>query len=154
MIDKASDIALLIKGELYEDLDIVTNEAYTVIRSDMAKVYAMVKSYVNDVVVVTIDEYNAVMNGAKALDYSPLFIAATPDGVFNFPLEVVSLKVESYSDKAGDIYVGEFDISQGNQILEWYPEFSSLDEYLDVLMNDNLDNTELEDVPLDFDEED
>lgn len=154
MLANAEELALLIKDELYEDLDITVTPEYTIVRSDVAKIYAMVKTYVNDVVVVTIDEYTNVMNGAKALDYSPLFIAGTLDGVFDFPLEVVSLKVERHTDSdTGDVYIGEFDISQGIQILNWYPEFTSLDEYLDVLMNDNLDNTELEDVPLDFDED-
>lgn len=149
----AESLSQLIKDELYEDLEITVLPDYCIVRSDMAKVYAMVKSYFFDDVTITKEDYIKVLQGAEALDYSPLFIGGTADGVFDFALDVISPKFESYTDpEAGiDIEVANLDVGSGVQILEWYPEFSSLDEYLDVLMNDNLDN--LEDVPLDFDED-
>jgi hypothetical protein len=67
-----------------------------------------------------------------------LFIAVTPEGVFQFNLSNLRLEFENYSDAdaATDIKVAELDTSNGTQILEWYPEFATEDEYIDALMGD------------------
>jgi hypothetical protein len=57
--------------------------------------------------------------------------------VFQFNLSLLRLEFENYTDhEAGiDIEVAELDESNGTQILEWYPEFASEDDYIDALMS-------------------
>ena len=109
----------------------------TAIRSDNDKFYGMVKVFPNDNIVITKDEHDKIAMGASSADYSSLFIAVTPDGVFQFNLSLLRLEFEDYTDvDAGtDIKVADLDVSNGVQILEWYPEFASEDEYIDALMS-------------------
>ena len=135
------EVSNLIKSHLCEDLDITNVEDYTVIRSDNDKFYGMVKVFPNDNIVITKNEHDKIMMGASSADYSALFIAVTPEGVFQFNLSLLRLEFEDYTDvDAGiDIKVADLDISNGVQILEWYPEFASEDDYIDALMSNGDD---------------
>jgi hypothetical protein len=52
-------------------------------------------------------------------------------------LSLLRLQFENYVDHSAgiDVDVAELDISNGTQILEWYPEFASEDDYVDALMS-------------------
>jgi hypothetical protein len=75
--------------------------------------------------------------GATSSDYSSLFIAVTTEGVFQFNLSLLRLDFQAYTnqDKAESFNAADLDISNGVQILEWYPDFASEDDYIDALMS-------------------
>jgi hypothetical protein len=131
------EVSNLIKSHLCDDLEITTVEDYALIRSDSDKFYGMVKTYDIGPIILTGEDHGKVTMGATSYDYTSLFIAVTPEGVFQFNLSLLRLEFENYVDhEAGtDIDVAELDISNGTQILEWYPEFASEDEYIDALMS-------------------
>lgn len=131
------EVSNLIKSHLCSDLEITTVGDYTLIRSDSDKFYGMVKTYEVGPIILTGEDHKKVTMGATSYDYTSLFIAVTPEGVFQFNLSLLRLEFENYVDhEAGtDIDVAELDISNGTQILEWYPEFASEDEYIDALMS-------------------
>ncbi len=133
----AEDVANLIKAHLCEDLEVTEVGDYTLIRSDSDKFYGMVKTYEVGPIILTGEDHGKITMGASAYDYTSLFIAATPEGVFQFNLSLLRLEFEDYTDpEAGtDIKVAELDESNGTQILEWYPEFASEDDYIDALMS-------------------
>lgn len=134
----AEDVSNLIKAHLCDDLDITVEKDYTLLRSDSDKFFGMVKTYGVGPVILTGEDHKKITMGATSYDYTSLFIAVTPDGVFQFNLSNLRLEFEDYSDAdaAKDIQVAELDISNGTQILEWYPEFATEDEYIDALMGD------------------
>jgi len=144
----AEEFSKLIKENIYEDLDITNVDEYSVIRSDRDEVYAMAKSYPTDDIMISEEEYNKIMLGAKSSYYSALFFAITPSGAYQFALELINLKFENYVDHdAGiDTNVAELNPTAGVEILEWYPEFDSHEEYLDTLLDASMDK--LEDVPM------
>ena len=133
----AEEVSNLIKSHLCDDLEITTVEDYALIRSDSDKFYGMVKTYDIGPITLTGEDHSKVTMGATSYDYTSLFIAVTPEGVFQFNLSLLRLEFEDYTDpEAGtDIKVADLDISNGTQILEWYPEFASEDEYIDALMS-------------------
>lgn len=130
------DVSNLIKAHLCDDLDIINEKNYTIVRSDKDKFFGMIKVFPVGEVVITEEEHDKVTMGALSSDYSSLFIAVTQEGVFQFNLSLLRLEFEAYTnpDKAESFNVADLDISNGFQILEWYPEFASEDEYIDALM--------------------
>lgn len=132
----AEDVSNLIKAHLCTDLDITVEKGYALLRSDSDKFFGMVKTYEVGPVVLTGEDHKKITMGATSYDYTSLFIAVTPEGVFQFNLSKLRPEFENYSDpEAGtDIKVAELDVSNGTQILEWYPEFGTEDEYIDALM--------------------
>ena len=134
----AEDVSNLIKAHLCADLDITVEKGYALLRSDSDKFFGMVKTYGVGPVVLTGEDHKKITMGATSYDYTSLFIAVTPEGVFQFNLSNLRLEFENYSDAdaATDIKVAELDTSNGTQILEWYPEFATEDEYIDALMGD------------------
>lgn len=133
----AEDVSNLIKAHLCADLEIATEKGYALVRSDSDKFFGMVKAYDFGPVVLTGEDHKLITMGATSYDYTSVFIAVTPEGVYNFNLSLLRLEFEDYADTdAGkDIKVAELDVSNGTQILEWYPEFASEDEYIDALMS-------------------
>lgn len=133
----AEDVANLIKLHISEDLDITNEKNYTIIRSDAEKFFGMIRTFPVGEVVITEEEHDKITMGAMSSDYTSVFVAVTPEGVYNFNLSSLRLEWEMYSnpDKAESLNVAELDTSNGVQILEWYPEFASEDEYIDALMS-------------------
>lgn len=133
----AEDVSNLIKAHLCADLEIATEKGYALVRSDSDKFFGMVKTFGVGPVVLTGEDHKLITMGATSYDYTSVFIAVTPDGVFNFNLSSLRLEFENYVDHGADIdvEVAELDVSNGAQILEWYPEFASEDEYIDALMS-------------------
>jgi len=131
------DVSNLIKAHLCDDLMITNMEDYSVISSDSDKLYGFVRAYPEGGVVITKDDYLAILSSADDSESTPLFIAVTPDGVFQYDLSLLRLGFENYADHSAgiDVDVADLDISIGAQILEWYPEFASEDEYVDALMS-------------------
>ena len=131
------DVANLIKAHLCDDLEITDAENYTTISSDSDKFFGMVVVFKNSNILITKDEYNLITSNSMDKDYTSLFIAVTPEGVFQYNLSLLRLEFENYVDHGAglDVDVAELDVSNGIQILEWYPEFASEDEYIDALMS-------------------
>jgi hypothetical protein len=97
----------------------------------------MVKTFQVGNIVLTEEEHDKIIMGASSSDYSSLFIAVTPEGVFQFNLSLLRLDFQAYTnqDKAESFNAADLDVSNGVQILEWYPEFASEDDYIDALMS-------------------
>ena len=133
----SEEVANLIKSQLCDDLDITTVGDYTLIRSDSDDFYGMVKTFPVGQIVLTGEDHKKITMGATSYDYTALFIAVTPEGVFQFNLSLLRPEFENYRDieAAVDIPVADLDVSNGTQILEWYPEFASEDDYIDALMS-------------------
>lgn len=140
----AEEVSNLIREHLCDDLTVTSGDNnHTIIRSDKDKFVGKIVVYpiFTGTATITKDEHDELINAASDSDYSALFIAATPDGVFQFNLSLIRLNFETYSDpEAGfEISVAQVDVSNGVQILEWYPEFASEDEYIDALMSNGDD---------------
>jgi hypothetical protein len=133
----AEEVANLIKQHICDDVNITVEQDYTLLRSDSDKFFGMVKTFPVGPIVLTGEDHKKITMGATAYDYTSLFIGVTPEGVFQFNLSLLRLEFENYTDpEAGtDIEVAELDVSNGTQILEWYPEFASEDDYIDALMS-------------------
>jgi len=133
----AEDVANLIKAHLCEDLSIAVEKDYTLIRSDSDKFFGMVRTIPIGPVVLSGEDHKKITMGATSYDYTSVFVAVTPEGVFQFNLSLLRLEFENYVDHSAgiDTDVAELDVSNGNQILEWYPEFASEDDYVDALMS-------------------
>lgn len=145
------ELALLIRDNLYPDLSVepIAEQGLSIVSSHDASIFAYVSTYDSTLVMMSKDMYNSIIQGAKSFDYSPIKIAATPEGVFAFNLELLKIGFEPYTDGDGNTYsVAELPLNIGTQILEWYPEFASEEEYIDTLMSDRVESNVLEDVPM------
>lgn len=131
----SEEVSNLIKSHLCDDLEIDNDDNYSLIRSHEDKFYGMVKAFPNTNIVVTKAEHDDIITTAASEELSALFIAATPEGVFQFNLSLLRLEFEVYTDEGTDTMVADLDVSNGTQILEWYPEFASEDDYIDALMS-------------------
>ena len=132
------DVANLIQAHLCDDLHITAEKDYSLIRSTSENFFGMIKVFGDGPTIITEDELRKINMGAMAHDYTSLFVAVTPRGIFQYNLSLIRPEFETYSDAdTGDIKVADLSESSAVQILEWYPEFASEDEYLDTLMADN-----------------
>lgn len=128
---------MLIRDEMYNDLDIQEVDDYCVVYSDNATLYGQVITTRGDSVVLDKDKHDSIIRGAISFDYTPLLIAGTDEGIYVFNLDLMRLDFESYTDpEAGiDTSVAELPLSAGTRVLEWYPDFPSEDAYVDALMS-------------------
>jgi hypothetical protein len=133
----AEEVSNLIKSHLCDDLEIDNDRNYSLVRSREDNFYGMVKTFPNANVVITKAEHDDIITTASSEELSSLFIAVTPEGVFQFNLSMLRLEFEDYTDvdSGTDIKVADLDVSNGTQILEWYPEFATEDDYIDALMS-------------------
>ena len=131
------DVANLIKAHLCDDLQITNLDGYSVISSDSDKLYGYVIAFTEGQAVINKEDYDTIISKANDSESTPLFIAVTPDGVFQYDLSLLKLEFENYADHSAgiDVDVADLNVSNGVQILEWYPEFASEDEYVDALMS-------------------
>lgn len=147
------ELALLIRDNLYPDLSVepIEEQNLSIVSSHEASIYAYLKVYDDTLVVLPRDTYNDIIRGSKSFDYSPIVIAGTPEGIFAYNLELLKVGFEPYTDDNGNTYdVTELPLQIGTQIMEWYPEFASEEEYIDTLMSDRVegDTLTLEDAPM------
>ena len=147
------ELALLIRDNMYSDLSVEPIELknLSIVSSHDASMFAYVITYVDTQVVLPKEDYLDIIHGSKSFDYSPMLIAGTPEGIFAFNLELLKVGFEPYTDDDGKTYdVTELPLQIGTQIIEWYPEFASEEEYIDTLMSDRVegDILTLEDAPM------
>jgi hypothetical protein len=142
------EIASLLQEHKYSLSDIQDHDDHSVVISREDSIYAYITTVPSDFIVIPKKAYNFLTEGANGLGLSPMFIVGTSEGIYEFNLELLNLKWERYTsdDASFDDDVAEVHISAGNRILEWYPEFSSEEEYLDTLLDSSLNS--LEDVPM------
>jgi hypothetical protein len=142
------EIADLLQEHKYSLSDIQDHDDHSVVISREDSIYAYITTVPSDFIVIPKKAYNFLTEGANGLGLSPMFIVGTSEGIYEFNLELLNLKWERYTsdDASFDDDIAEVHISAGNRILEWYPEFSSEEEYLDTLLDSSLNS--LEDVPM------
>lgn len=133
----AEDVAGLIRAHISDDLEYSPELDVIVITSDSDNYHGMIKVFDNGQVILTKEEHDAIVSVAAEKDYTAMFVAVTPEGVFQYNLSLLRLEFEAYTDPESgiDMDVAELDISNGIQILDWYPEFASEDDYIDALMS-------------------
>lgn len=134
------ELSNLLVDNLYDDgkVVLVEEDSPTVLSltSESTMTHAYIWTVSDNLIVVPMDRYNRLMSGAMANGYTPVFIIGTPDGIYEFNMDIMSLNVELHTDEdRGDAYYGELSISKGKRILDFYPDFSSEDEYIDALMS-------------------
>jgi len=129
----------LLKDKMFPDMEIERGNSFFTFTSKQESVYGYVEITNGNTVVISKIQLNPLLDEANDKKYTPMFISATPEGVYMFNLELINYKWESYSDPdygIDDILISELPLSAGTRILEWYPEFASEEEYLDSLMGD------------------
>jgi hypothetical protein len=142
------EIADLLQEHKYSLSDIQDHDDHSVVISREDSIYAYITTVPSDFIVIPKKAYDFLTEGANGLGLSPMFIVGTSEGIYEFNLDLLNLKWERYTsdDASFDDDIAEVHISAGNRILEWYPEFSSEEEYLDTLLDSSLNS--LEDVPM------
>lgn len=133
----------MVVGYLYEDGEIERKDdkgdgmfCYSV-HSPETMTHAYVWTVPNNVISLTLDRYESLMKAAAPSGYTPLVIVGTPEGIYEFNMDTYKPEFELFTDgDKPDISVADLPIGKGKQILEFYPEFSSQEEYLDSLMSD------------------
>lgn len=135
------EVSNLIVDNLYEDAEVgLTKDLegpFYVLISSSAMADISLWATGSDIITITQDRYEFAKERVLSNGFTPLVIVATPEGIFEFNLDVMKLDFEAYSDgDKPDIMVAELPISSGKQVLEFYPEFASHEEYLDSLMSD------------------
>ncbi len=89
------DVSNLIKAHLCDDLQITNLDGYSVISSDSDKLYGYVIAFTEGQPVITKEDYDNILTGASSSESTPLFIAVTPDGVFQYDLSLLKLGFEN-----------------------------------------------------------
>ena len=140
------EITNLLVDNLYNDADTsITMDSggqFYVLTSQSAMADISLWATGGNMIGITQDRYDFAKQRVESNGYTPLAIVATPDGIFEFNLDLIDLKFESYSDgDKPDILVAELPKSKGKQILDFYPEFATHEEYLDALMSDSDQST-------------
>jgi hypothetical protein len=135
------EVSNLIVDNLYEDAEVgLTKDLegpFYVLTSSSAMADISLWAVGSNLIALTKDRYDFAKQRVESNGFTPLAIVATPEGIYEFNLDLINLNFELYSDgDKPDIMVAELPISKGKQILEFYPEFSNEEEYLDSLMGD------------------
>jgi hypothetical protein len=91
-------------------------------------------------------KYDRLKNWADVMGMIPLYICSTPQGIWEFNLDVLDIKWEDrddlpattqFEDKARiSKVVGYLPTTQGRNLFPHYPELFSEDELLDSIMGD------------------
>lgn len=123
-----------IRTDVYE---VNTEDKYVSLHSSETMTHAFAWTQPHEIVGFTIHLYERLMKEAAPSGYTPLFIVATPEGIYEFDMNIIEPQFESYSDgEKPDVLVADIPLSKGKRILEFYPEFSNEEEYLDARMGD------------------
>lgn len=129
------ELVNLLVDNLYEDGQVIDAGDYQEVRSNESMAYAFVWTTPHTVVGLTKDRYDSLIE--KAGTFTPLVIVGTPEGIYEFNMDVLKVEWEPYSDgDKPDIMVTDLALSTGKHILPFYPDFTSEEEYLDTLMSD------------------
>jgi len=134
-----AELCNLLEDNLYPYAEIGFDEgksfASLVHRDTMT--YAYVWTQPEGLTMITLPIYQKLLKSAAPSGSTPLAIVATPEGIYQFNLDVLKLEFETFSsDDHGDVLVAELPIVNGKRILEFYPDFDTQEEYLDSLMSD------------------
>ena len=129
------ELVNLLVDNLYEDGQVTDAGEYQEVRSEESMAHAFVWTTPHTVIGLTKDRYDNLIE--KADTFTPLVIVSTPEGIYEFNMDVLKVEWEPYSDgDKPDILVTDLALSTGKHILPFYPEFSSEEDYLDSLMGD------------------
>lgn len=129
------ELVNLLVDNLYEDGQVIDAGNYQEVRSNDSMAYAFVWTTPHTIVGLTKDRYDNLIE--KAGTFTPLVIVGTPEGIYEFNMDVLKVEWEPYSDgDKPDIMVTDLALSTGKHILPFYPDFASEEEYLDTLMSD------------------
>ena len=129
------ELVNLLVDNLYEDGQVIDAGDYRELRSNESMAHAFVWTTPHTVVGLTKDRYDNLIE--KASTFTPLVIVGTPEGIYEFNMDIQKVEWEPYSDgESPDILVTDLALSTGKHILPFYPEFPSEEDYLDSLMGD------------------
>lgn len=159
----------LLRDNLYEDLVRVSNDEYSVndCWSQEHGVYIELKcrrSHYDSLMLEKI-KYDRLVTEANKIGMLPLYICSTPEGIYEFNLDLIPIKWEEMDNLPATT---EFDnqervtktiamlpLDLATPILVWYPEYSSEYEYINEKVAAEFyfhETTELIDAEL-FDED-
>lgn len=131
------ELVNMLVDHLYEDAKLEEREGYISLHSPSTMSYAYIWTTPHTIVGVDKDRYNRLLAEASVDSYTPLIIVGTPEGVYEFNMDILKVEWEPYSDgDKPDIMVTDLALSTGKHILPFYPDFASEEDYLDTLMSD------------------
>jgi len=136
------ELSHLLMDTIYDDSTSIDRAdldgRYITVISPALMCYAYVWTTQSQVVAITQDRHERLLREAdKRGAYMPLIVVGTPEGVYEFNMDIQKVEFEPHSNgDEPDVMVAELPISKGKHILPFYPEFSSEDEYFDSLMGD------------------
>jgi hypothetical protein len=133
MIDITQDkLVQLIQNNLYEDMVLEGEHQY----SKIGGLHALVDSKSEHYQMLTLnkDRYDLLISKAKEQGSIPMYICSTPNGIWEFNLEIILPEVDN-----SVVYV---DINRGRPILPWYPDFNSEAEWVADSLYEYSDNPE------------
>jgi len=133
------ELESLLRDTMFPDMEVKRASSFFTFESEQESTSGYVEITNSSTVVISKIQLNPILDEATANNRTPMFISATPEGVYMFNLELMNYKWEPYSDPdfgIDNISISELPLSAGIRILEWYPDFSSGEEYLDSLMGD------------------
>lgn len=129
------ELANLLVDTLYEDAELINVRDFVSLRSASTMTQAYIWTTPHTVIGLTKERYDSLMSCADS--YTPVIIVGTPEGIYEFNMDVLKVEWEPYSDgDKPDIMVTDLALSTGKHILPFYPDFASEEEYLDTLMSD------------------
>jgi hypothetical protein len=145
-----NELFTLLKDFHYPDLERVVDDKYSSYDciSDEYGFYVELKcrqSHYDELMIEKL-KYDRLKNWADVMGMIPLYICSTPQGIWEFNLDVLDIKWEDrddlpattqFEDKARiSKVVGYLPITQGRNLFPHYPELFSEDELLDSIMED------------------
>jgi hypothetical protein len=140
------ELFALVKANLYEDSTTCPNTDSHYISEEYG-LYFQVRCRVEHYDTVMLDKagYELLIQNANAKGLVPLYICSTPVGIWEFNLALVKPTL----DKS----LAYLEIDKGKPILQWYPEYSSEDEYSYHALDDEQENMYIDPAEIDIDME-
>ena len=133
----AGELKDLLLDTIYEGAVWSNHDDYYSMLSPETMTYAFVWTTPHTIVGLTKNRYDTLIEEAEPYGYTPVIIVGTPEGIYEFNMDVLKVQWEAYSDgESPDMLVADLALSQGKHILPFYPEFASEEDYYDSLMSD------------------
>lgn len=148
-----NELFAMLKDNLYPDLTRVADDKFSSYDcvSDEYGFYVELKcrqTHYDDLMIEKI-KYDRLKNWADTMGMIPLYICSTPNGVWEFNLDVLDIKWEDRSDLPATTQfdnkervskvVGYLPIKRGKNLFPDYPYMFNEDELIDALMNDGYE---------------
>lgn len=156
----------LLRDYEYEDLVHVTNDEYSATDCFSIEygIYVELKcrkTHYDNLMIEKL-KYDRLKAEADKIGLTPLYICSTPNGVWQFDLDVIPI----YWEERGDLpattqfenkqrivkTVGYLSLEQGTPVLPWYPVYDSPDEFIYEAMQEYAESTYVDPAEIDIDD--